>query len=133
MREGGCQCGAVRYEAEGDPVYSALCHCDDCRASAGAPMVAWTAYKEEQVSVKSGALSTYEGRSGSFRQFCPTCGTGLFFRNAAVLPGLVDVQSATMDDAADHAPQLHVQTADRLPWMTEIGALPEFERYPGAG
>ena len=41
LREGGCQCGAIRYEATGDPAYSALCHCKDCRASAGAPMVAW--------------------------------------------------------------------------------------------
>jgi hypothetical protein len=44
---GGCQCGAVRYAVEGDPLHHAVCHCADCRASAGAPMVAWLAVKED--------------------------------------------------------------------------------------
>ena len=131
MLGGGCQCGAVRYEVSGDPVYHALCHCSDCRASSGAPMIAWMAVREDQLAVKSGALSTYDGKNGSQRQFCPACGTGLFFRNAAMLPGLVDIQSATLDDAGNNAPQLHVQCADRLPWMKQLGELPEFERYPG--
>lgn len=131
MLSGGCQCGAVRYEVEGDPAYSAICHCSDCRASSGAPAVAWMAFREAQLTVKSGTLTTYEGRKGSLRQFCPVCGTGLFFRNDETIPGLVDVQSATLDDAANHSPQLHVQCAERLPWMTELAGLPEFERYPG--
>ena len=36
---GGCHCGAVRYEAEGEALTHALCHCVDCRRHAGAPMV----------------------------------------------------------------------------------------------
>ena len=35
---GGCRCGAVRYHVSGEPAYAALCHCNDCRKSAGAPM-----------------------------------------------------------------------------------------------
>ena len=131
MQSGGCQCGKVRYEIEGAPVYSALCHCTDCRASSGAPAVAWMAFREGQLAVTSGELSTYEGKSGSLRQFCPHCGTGLFFRNAKTLPGLVDIQSATLDDPAANPPMLHVQCAERLPWMTGLGDLPEFDRYPG--
>jgi len=131
MREGGCHCGGVRYRVEGEPVYSAFCHCSDCRASAGAPVVGWMAFKEEQLSMVSGELSTFTGQTGSQRQFCPVCGTGLFFRNAVALPGLVDVQLATLDSAADEAPQAHVQCADRLPWMKDLGGLPEFERYAG--
>jgi hypothetical protein len=42
---GGCHCGAVRYEAVGEALTHALCHCSDCRRSAGAPMVAWTMYR----------------------------------------------------------------------------------------
>ena len=131
MVSGGCMCGAVRYEVEGDPVYHALCHCDDCRASSGAPMVAWYAVKADQLDVKSGALSQYEGNPSSQRQFCPTCGTGLFFRNEATLPGLVDIQSATFDNPAAHTPQIQVQCADRVAWMAQVAEMPEFERYPG--
>ena len=65
------------------------------------------------------------------RSFCPDCGSGLFYRNAAVLPGIVDVQSSTLDDPDSLPPTAQVQTAERLGWMTRIHALPEFERYPG--
>jgi len=131
MRHGGCQCGAVRYQAAGEPLHHALCHCNDCRASAGAPAVAWIAFPESAVRVTQGETATYEGRNGARRQFCPRCGTGLFYTNDEVLPGLVDVQSATLDSAAEDAPQVHIQVAERLPWMERLDALPEFARYPG--
>jgi len=131
-RSGGCQCGAVRYEVEGEPVHNAICHCSDCRASAGAPMVAWLAVKEEQFRLKSGELTTYTGPTGSERQFCPRCGTGMFFRNQQFLPGLVDIQAATLDEADRVTPQAQVQCAERLPWMTDLAEMPAFERFPGA-
>ena len=129
--EGGCQCGAVRYKVTGDPVYVALCHCADCRKSAGAPMVSWSAFAEGDVTVIAGEPRTFQSSENSTRSFCPICGTGLFFRNPAVLPGLVDIQAATLDDPEAMPPQIHVQTVERLGWMDGIDALPEFERYPG--
>lgn len=130
MRTGGCHCGAVRYQAEGEPLHNALCHCSDCRASSGAPAVGWIAFAEAQVSVTQGELATFVGKSGSRRQFCPKCGTGLFYFNAEMLPGIIDVQSATLDSAADEAPGAHIQTAEMLPWFDRLSELPRFERFP---
>lgn len=129
--EGGCQCGAVRYSIEGEAAHNALCHCADCQASAGAPAVAWMAVKEAQFTLLAGQPRTWRGKTGSERSFCPDCGTGLYFRNAVMLPGTVDVQAATLDNAADYPPSIQIQCAERLPWMGELAALPEFERYPG--
>ena len=56
---GGCHCGAVRYEVEGDAMTHALCHCTDCRRHAGAPMVAWTMYPDEALRVTKGAVRVY--------------------------------------------------------------------------
>lgn len=131
MRTGGCQCGAVRYEAHGDPQHHALCHCSDCRASAGAPAVAWMAFAEGDVRVTQGDLKVYAGKNGALRHFCPNCGTGLLYTNAAMLPGIIDVQSATLDSAADEAPGAQIQCADRLAWMKQLDDIVEFERYPG--
>src|SRR5687767_12371984 len=39
MIQGGCLCGAVRYEAAGQPYNITHCHCTDCRRSSGAAFV----------------------------------------------------------------------------------------------
>jgi hypothetical protein len=127
---GGCHCGAIRYEVQGAPMHHALCHCTDCRRSAGAPMVGWAMFQADAVRVTQGGPSVYESSEHGRRHFCARCGTGLFYANAVNLPGIIDVQSATLDDAAALPAQVHIQTADRLKWMEDTHSLPAFERYP---
>lgn len=130
---GGCQCGAVRYSVEGEPQHVALCHCSDCRKSAGAPVVGWGAFPESGFAVTSGEAATYSSNGSSMRSFCPTCGTGLYFRNAQTLPGIVDIQLATLDDPDALAPGVQIQVAERIGWMETAHELPQFQRYPGMG
>jgi hypothetical protein len=131
VHEGGCHCGAVRYEVSGEPQHVALCHCKDCRKSAGAPMVAWAAFAENEFTLISGELSTFNSSGTAMRSFCPECGTGIAYRNAEFLPGIVDIQAATLDDPDALPAGAHIQTAERIGWMATAHSLPEFERYPG--
>jgi hypothetical protein len=73
-----------------------------------------------------GLPSSEHGR----RQFCADCGTGLFYINANVLPGIIDIQSATYDDPDAVPAMVHIQTAERLRWMERAHELPAFDRYP---
>jgi len=130
MLEGGCHCRAVRYRVTGETVYVAICHCSDCRGHAGAPAVTWAAVRGDQLEVE-GKLTTYASSEHGRRQFCPACGTGLFYMNEKMLPGLVDIQAGPLDDPASLEPAIHVQTAERLDYMTRLADLPAFERYPG--
>lgn len=130
-RTGGCRCGAVRYEAEGEPEHVSLCWCTECRRSAGAPVVGWALFAEKDVQV-TGSATDYESSPGTVRAFCPTCGTGLFYRNPQIFPERVDIQLATLDDPGAVTPQAHIQVADAPGWMGDMAALPRFERYPGA-
>jgi hypothetical protein len=127
---GGCRCGSVRYEANGAPLHHAICHCNDCRRSAGAPMVGWIAFPADQVQLTEGDTAIYASSPGVTRHFCIQCGTGLFYFNEAVLPGLVDIQSATLDEADKQAPGAQIQAAERLPWVPGLAEIPAFERYP---
>lgn len=129
-RTGKCHCGAIRYSAEGDPEHHALCHCGDCRRWSGAPMVGWIAFKDADVTV-TGSPVVYASSDNGRREFCGSCGTGLFYRNAQILPGIIDIQSGTLDDPAAAAPGAQIQVAERLAWMDEVDALPSFSRYPG--
>lgn len=127
---GGCRCGAVRYTVEGSAEHHAICHCQDCRRSSGAPMVGWIAFKDDALSVE-GVTVRHASSPGVTREFCGTCGTGLFYRNPAVLPGLVDVQSATLDAPEDAPPMAEIMVKERLGWLDSIGSLPRFATYPG--
>jgi hypothetical protein len=127
---GGCHCGNIRYQVEGKALTHALCHCKDCRRHAGAPMVGWTMYLIDAVKVTKGQPKTYESSANGRRLFCADCGTGLFYTNATMLPGIIDVQSATYDDPEAVPPQVHIQVAERVGWMKHINELPEFDRYP---
>ena len=129
---GGCHCGAVRYEIDGATVAQAICHCSDCRRNAGAPFVAWGMLPEAAVRVTLGAgqLTTYRSSEHAVRQFCKVCGAGLFYRNAVNLPGLIDVQTATLDDPEALAPTVQVQAAEKLVWVDRLGEMPAFPRFP---
>jgi hypothetical protein len=128
---GGCHCGAVRYEVTGTPQHTVLCHCSDCRKASGAPAVAWAAFAENEFKVTRGEPKTRNSSGQSMRSFCGECGTGLYFRNAGTLPGIVDIQSATLDDPDAMPASLHIQVAERIGWMETAHTLPTFPRYPG--
>ena len=114
-------------------MHHALCHCTDCRRSAGAPMVGWTMFRADQVRVTQGQAQEYASSEHGRRQFCAACGTGLFYVNQQILPDIIDVQSATLDDPDAIPPGVQIQTADRIGWMKNAHQLPEFERFPSEG
>jgi len=132
MHQGGCHCGAVRYEAGELPERHSICCCTDCRRSAGAPMVAWAIYPKDSVKVTKGAPKSRASSEHAERLFCGDCGTGLFYVSETYLPGKIDVASATFDQPElIGPPQAVVQTAERTAWVADIHTLPQFPRYPG--
>lgn len=128
--KGGCHCGAIRYRIEGAPRTHALCHCSDCRRHAGAPLVGWAMFAREAVTIERGTPKIYQSSEHGRRHFCPDCGTGLFYANEVILPGIIDVQSATLDHPNALPPQAQVQVAERISWMVRAHELPSFDRYP---
>ncbi|SDD47882.1 GFA family protein [Belnapia rosea] len=127
---GRCHCGAIRYEMPAEVLHHALCHCGDCRRHAGAPMVAWAMVPAGQLKV-TGQPKVYRSSDHGRRHFCEKCGTGLFYVNEAMLPGMVDIQTGTLDDPGALPAQAHIQVAERIGWMETAHALPSFDRYPG--
>jgi hypothetical protein len=127
---GQCLCGSIRYQLAGEPNVVAVCHCADCRRSAGAPMVSWAMFPEAAFSLTKGEPKTFNSSGTAMRSFCADCGTGLFYRNAAMLPGIVDIQSSTLDNPDALPPAVQIQTVERLEWMKHLHELPEFERFP---
>lgn len=127
---GRCLCGAIHYELSGTPNSVAVCHCADCQRSAGAPMVVWAEFPESGVKVTKGTPKTINSSGAAVRSFCPECGTGLFYRNGDILPGLVEVQASTLDDPSQLPPTVQIQTAERQSWVPQLDTLKAYERFP---
>ncbi|MCJ2052511.1 GFA family protein [Methylobacterium sp. J-070] len=86
---------------------------------------------EDAVSV-TGNPKVYNSSEDGWRSFCGLCGTGLFFTNALLKKmGMMQVRIAALDDPDAIIPQIQVQTAERVKWMTSAHELPAFERFPG--
>lgn len=129
MPKGQCHCGAISYETSGDPVYHAVCHCGDCRRATGAPIVSWALFPEGAVTI-AGSPRSYSSSEHGRRLFCGDCGSSLFYTNSEIFPGLIDVQTATMDDPDFRPASAQIQVAERIGWMAKLHEMPTFERYP---
>lgn len=131
MLSGRCHCGAVRYQMKPDPLHHCLCHCSDCRQTTGAPAVSWALVKREDIRIE-GTPRSYASSEGAQRLFCGDCGTSLFYLNETIFPGMIDVQSATLENPGAIPLDGQIQTAERISWMADLAHLPSFERYPPA-
>lgn len=124
-RMGGCRCGAIRYKAEGDPIWIAHCHCESCRRATSTPMATWAGYRNEQFAVARGAAKAYSSSPGVTRTFCADCGSPLTYQSER-WPGETHVLTMTFDDPAWAKPQAHVFYAERLPWIMIEDDLPRY-------
>ena len=127
MIEGGCNCGAIRYKIEGNPVVVAQCHCKNCQRQSGSAFSVNLMVPVAGVTT-TGELTTYEDRdtrSGNpvHRRFCGKCGSPIF-SDLAEGNGMTIVKAGTLDDPTPFAPVVSVWTSTKMPWIE----LPEGQR-----
>ena len=130
--EGGCYCGAVRYQAEGRPQLKAQCHCRECQyITGGGPnmflLMPPDGYRFTKGAPKEFTRSDIE--NPVTRQFCADCGTHLATRR----PGLpfVIIKAGTLDDPGLFGmPQMAIFTIDKQAFHQIPEGLPAFERLP---
>lgn len=129
---GSCFCGAVRYQVSGAPRSLCYCHCESCRRAAGSPAVAWGTFERSAFRVTRGRVTEFNSSPRVRRGFCAQCGSGLTYSHEA-RPDDIDVTLATLEQAAQLAPTMHVWVADKLPWVRIEDGLPQFRSTPSAG
>ena len=122
---GGCMCGAVRYEADGEPFHLTLCHCRDCRRASGAPALAWFSVRRGALRFTHGTPALRRSSPGAQRQFCADCGTQLTWLGDDV-PDEVDVTLCSLDDPEALAPADHTFHSQRVRWLHIADMLPRF-------
>ena len=131
---GGCYCGAVRYEAEGDPIMKARCHCRECQYFTGGEGNDFIAMPIAGFRFTKGqpkAFTRADLKGAATREFCGNCGTPLLTRSPA-LPIAVILKVGALDDPKQFGgPQVILQTADAHAFHLMPEGVPAFARFPG--
>ncbi|WP_281017271.1 MULTISPECIES: GFA family protein [unclassified Minwuia] len=131
--EGGCYCGALRYQAVGEPVLRAQCHCRECQYFSGGGPNYFMLMPIEGFRYVLGAPQTFQRddiHAAVTRDFCGTCGTHITTRRPDMRSLLV-LKAGTLDDPSLYdQPRLAIFCIDRQPFHQLPDALPLFERMP---
>jgi hypothetical protein len=119
VRTGGCLCGAVRYQVQGNPFKSGVCHCRDCKKVTGSSFLAYADWTPDAFSY-TGQVQTYDGRS-----FCPTCGARVF----SIAEHQVEIYLGSLDEApSELTPEVEGWCIRRDYWLPPLGAMPQYDR-----
>jgi hypothetical protein len=129
---GGCLCGAIRYEAEGEPQYAGYCYCADCRKASGSAFVPFMGYPSTAVRF-SGQTRTFTSKAANggnaVRNFCPICGS-LVFGGEVGKDDSHTIYAGSLDDPSAFRPTVAIFTRDRPPWAVIPPGLKTFETMP---
>lgn len=120
LRTASCACGDLKISASGDPERISSCSCIDCQRRTGSVFGVTAFFQEDQINLMSGDPKTFTRTADSGNvldmNFCPTCGTTLFW-TLAEHPGRVVIAVGCFADPRFPAPERHVWAKHKHYWM----------------
>lgn len=131
--EGGCYCGALRYEIDAEAVANMQCHCRQCQHLTGGSANVFVGVPESGFRYTKGTPKQYRRpdlETPVTREFCGECGTPILSK-APPLPGINLVKLGSLDEpTAFGNPQAAIFTAEKQPFHVIAGDMPQFEGLP---
>jgi hypothetical protein len=130
--DGGCGCGAVRYRMGSGPMFVHCCHCRDCQRQTGSAFVLNALIETSRVELLQGEVEPHPMPTDSGRPHrvfrCAACGTAVWSEYGGA-SALRFVRTGTLDDPDALAPDVHIYTRSKLPWVRLPEGVPAFEVY----
>ena len=129
---GGCLCGALRYEAEGEPLFTGHCYCTDCQKASGSGFIPFMGFAASALRFTGAAkpFTTRSARGGdAVRNSCPVC-SSLVFGGEPGKDDSLTVYAGTLDDPSQFRPRIAIFAGSRPPWAMIPAGLKVFERLP---
>jgi hypothetical protein len=130
---GGCLCGALRYNVEGEPTYAGLCYCADCRKASGSGCIPFMGFRASAVHLTGEtrqSLSSSARGGEAVRNFCPECGS-LVFGGRFGVDEEHTVYAGSLDDPSWFRPTIAIFMRDRAVWAEVPAGLKTYETLPG--
>lgn len=131
-QEGGCLCGAIRYEVAEAPQSVYACHCRDCQRLTSSAFSMAIIVPERAFRLTAGEPRPLQRIAASgrvaIRLVCPDCGVWVC---GTPREGMVRVRAGTLDDTSWLRPTRHIWTRSKQPWITLTEGDEVFETQPG--
>jgi hypothetical protein len=124
---GGCQCGKVRYRADGPRDRSSVCYCRMCRKASGSPFMAFVRFPAHQVRWST-PPAVFASSNRVERGFCSECGTPLTYRQ--INGPNISLTLNSLDDPTLIQPDMAFSPGAALPWCETLSDLPGAEMDP---
>jgi hypothetical protein len=129
--EGGCACGVVRYRLTSEPMFVHCCHCLNCQRQTGSAFVINLLIEADRVELLSGEPEPVDvpRDDGSAQRIhrCPDCQVAVYSEYGR--PEVRFVRGGTLDEPSSVAPDVHIFTRSKLPWVTLPEEVPAVEVY----
>ena len=113
-----CNCGNLEADCSGTPARVSVCHCLFCKRRTGSAFSYNATFSVTQVTV-NGAFNTFRRLSETGRRaqynFCPTCGSTLFYE-IEERPGMISIPAGAFADPNFLEPTTEVFGEQRNPW-----------------
>ncbi|HEY0181867.1 MAG TPA: GFA family protein [Rhodopila sp.] len=129
---GGCLCGALRYEADGEPLVTGHCYCPDCQKASGSGFIPFMGFARHAVRF-SGQARQFVSRAASggdaVRNFCPVCGS-LVFGGEIDQSGSFTIYAGSLDNPSSFHPKVAIFARSRPHWAVMPPGVRVFEGAP---
>ena len=123
--QGGCLCGAVRYEVRGPLRGVVMCHCGQCLRSHG-HFAAYTSVSLGHLTIfEEGALKWFEASDKARRGFCGACGSRLFWEPYG--EGRMSVAAGSFDQPSGLKSVSHIFMKDAGDYYEVSDGLPQHQ------
>lgn len=123
-RDGGCQCGQLRYRVSGEPLRIGICYCSECQHHSGSAFSLNMILRVGDFTITRGTVKRFSRTADSGRPvecaFCPDCGTRIF-HVPSYLDNVVNVKPGTLDDASGLSPTIELFAARKPAWLSVSG------------
>jgi len=132
MITGGCLCGAIRYQIQGEPIVTRVCWCRLCQklgAGSGTVNVAFHSADVEMTGTLTEFVSTADSGTILHRGFCPVCGTPITSQ-AATRRHMLFFRAGTLDDPEIAKPEITIWTSAAPSWACIAADIPRLEAQP---
>ena len=117
--QGGCQCGAIRFEVSENPLTLYACHCTSCQQQTSSAFGLSMLVPRDGFTYLQGEVAVFEipttGKSKKLGHFCGDCGTRIA-HDTAGRPAL-SLKAGTLDERAKLEPVGHIWVKSAQGWM----------------